>query len=86
LLRDAPILLLDEPTEGLDKRTEREILSLLFEFAQDKSLLMISHRLTAMSKMDNIYLMEAGKLRSSGSHQSLLRTDSYYADLHQKLV
>lgn len=86
LLRDAPILLLDEPTEGLDKRTEREILALLFEFAQDKTLLMISHRLTAMSKMDNIYLMEAGKLRCSGSHQILLKEDSYYASLHRKLV
>lgn len=86
LLRDAPILLLDEPTEGLDKRTEREILALLFEFAADKSLLMISHRLTAMSKMDNIYLMEEGKLRTSGSHQALLKEDSYYASLHSRLA
>jgi ATP-binding cassette subfamily C protein CydC len=85
LLHDAPILLLDEPTEGLDKRTEREILALLFEFAQHKSVLMISHRLTAMSQMDNIYLMEAGKLRCSGSHQTLLKEDAYYASLHQKL-
>ena len=86
LLRDAPILLLDEPTEGLDKRTEREILALLFEFAQHKSVLMISHRLTAMNKMDNIYLMEAGKLRSHGSHQVLLEKDNYYANLHQRLA
>jgi len=86
LLRNAPILLLDEPTEGLDKRTEREILALLFEFALDKTLLMISHRLTAMAKMDNIYLMEDGKLRVNGSHQSLLKEDSYYASLHQQLV
>mgnify|MGYP003624317312 CR=1 FL=1 len=85
LLRDAPILLLDEPTEGLDKRTEREILSLLFEFSQHKTLLMISHRLTAMEKMDNIYLMEQGKIRTSGSHQALLKQDPYYANLHQKL-
>jgi len=86
LLHDAPILLLDEPTEGLDKRTEREILALLFEFAQHKTLLMISHRLTAMSKMDRVYLMEQGKLRSSGSHQQLLKQDSYYASLHQQLT
>jgi len=85
LLHDAPILLLDEPTEGLDKRTEREILALLFEFAQDKTLLMISHRLTAMAQMDRIYLMEHGALRSSGSHQQLLAQDSYYASLHQQL-
>ena len=85
LLRDAPLLLLDEPTEGLDKRTEREILALLFEFAQDKTVLMISHRLTAMSQMDKIYLMEDGVLRISGDHAHLLAEDKYYASLYQQL-
>ncbi|MDR8522428.1 heme ABC transporter ATP-binding protein/permease CydC [Shewanella fidelis] len=85
LLRDAPILLLDEPTEGLDKRTEREILRLLFEFATDKTMLMISHRLTAMNKMDCIYLMEQGVIRVSGSHTDLLANDSYYASLFKRL-
>ncbi|BAJ00498.1 heme ABC transporter ATP-binding protein/permease CydC [Shewanella violacea] len=85
LLRDAPVLLLDEPTEGLDKRTEREILALLFEFAKDKTLLMISHRLTAMTQMDKIHLMEDGQLRVSGSHDDLLVKDEYYASLYHKL-
>lgn len=86
LLRDAPIILLDEPTEGLDKRTEQEILTVLFEFAKDKTLLMISHRLTAMSKMDRIYLMESGEIRNSGTHQSLFVTDDYYRRLNLQLV
>jgi len=86
LLRDAPLLLLDEPTEGLDKRTERDILALLFEFAADKTVLMISHRLTAMDKMDEIYLMEEGALRTSGNHAKLLENDPYYASLHQTLI
>ncbi|TEW54881.1 cysteine/glutathione ABC transporter ATP-binding protein/permease CydC [Psychromonas sp. RZ22] len=85
LLRNAPLLLLDEPTEGLDKRTEREILLLLFEFAKDKTVLMISHRLTAIEQMDNIYLMENGKFRTSGQHKELLSKDKYYASLYQKL-
>ncbi|MCB9481281.1 MAG: cysteine/glutathione ABC transporter ATP-binding protein/permease CydC [Desulfobacteraceae bacterium] len=85
LLRNAPLLLLDEPTEGLDKRTEREILSLLFEFAADKSLLMISHRLTAMPEMDRIYLMEDGVLRAFGSHDDLLAKDEYYRSLYRQL-
>jgi len=85
LLRDAPLLLLDEPTEGLDKRTEREILALLFEFAAGKTMLMISHRLTAMAQMDRIHLMEQGTINASGTHESLLATDDYYASLQHKL-
>ncbi|MBP6520859.1 MULTISPECIES: cysteine/glutathione ABC transporter ATP-binding protein/permease CydC [unclassified Shewanella] len=86
LLRDAPLLLLDEPTEGLDKRTEREILSLLFEFAQDKTLLMISHRLTAMAKMDQIHLLGQGKIIASGTHQSLIEDCVEYQALYQRLA
>lgn len=86
LLRDAPLLLLDEPTEGLDKRTEREILSLLFEFAQDKTLLMISHRLTAMAKMDQIHLLGQGKIIVSGTHQSLIENSAEYQALYQRLA
>lgn len=86
LLRDAPLLLLDEPTEGLDKRTEREILSLLFEFAQDKTLLMISHRLTAMAKMDQIHLLGQGKIIASGTHQSLIADCAEYQALYHRLA
>ncbi|MGI2014335.1 heme ABC transporter ATP-binding protein/permease CydC [Shewanella oncorhynchi] len=86
LLRDAPLLLLDEPTEGLDKRTEREILSLLFEFAKDKTLLMISHRLTAMAKMDQIHLLGQGKIIASGTHQSLIEDSVEYQALYHRLA
>ncbi len=85
LLRNAPVLLLDEPTEGLDKKTEGEILSLLLHFAQGKTLLMISHRLTAMEQMDCIHMMEKGKIRISGTHQTLLDKDEQYQSLHRML-
>jgi ATP-binding cassette subfamily C protein CydC len=86
LLRNAPLLLLDEPTQGLDRTTEREILDLLFSFARNKTLLMITHRLTAMPEMDRIHLMEGGKIRISGTHTQLLASDAYYAGLHQQLT
>ncbi len=84
LLRDAPLLLLDEPTEGLDKGTEREILDLLFTFAEEKTLLMISHRMNTMAQMDKIHLMENGIIRISGTHEQLLKNDDYYLSLHQQ--
>ncbi|WP_394496761.1 heme ABC transporter ATP-binding protein/permease CydC [Shewanella sp. ENK2] len=85
LLRDAPILLLDEPTEGLDKRTEREILRLLFALAKGKTMLMISHRLTAMAEMDCIHMMENGKIKASGRHQQLMSDNTDYQRLYQHL-
>ncbi|MBV7314707.1 cysteine/glutathione ABC transporter ATP-binding protein/permease CydC [Shewanella sp. NIFS-20-20] len=85
LLRDAPLLLLDEPTEGLDKRTEREILALLFDFAKDKTVLMISHRLTAMNFMDDIHLLDNGVITASGDHRHLLATNAYYQSLYQRI-
>ncbi|NMH66446.1 heme ABC transporter ATP-binding protein/permease CydC [Shewanella salipaludis] len=85
LLRDAPLLLLDEPTEGLDKQTEREILALLFAFARDKTLLLISHRLTAMAQMDEIHLLQQGKIAASGNHETLLASNAYYQSLYRRL-
>lgn len=86
LLRDAPLLLLDEPTEGLDKGTEREILNLLFEFAKDKTMLMISHRLTAMAKMDRIHLLDQGRIIASGTHEALLADCQAYQALYRRLA
>ncbi|WP_417761478.1 heme ABC transporter ATP-binding protein/permease CydC [Shewanella sp.] len=85
LLRDAPILLLDEPTEGLDRRNEQEILKLLFAHAQGKTLLMISHRLTGMAQMDQIHLLDGGKIVASGNHDVLFANEPAYSALYKKL-
>ncbi|WP_285163320.1 heme ABC transporter ATP-binding protein/permease CydC [Shewanella goraebulensis] len=85
LLRDAPILLLDEPTEGLDKRTEREILRLLFALAKGKTMLMISHRLTAMAEMDCIHMIQNGQITDSGDHQQLMASSADYQSLYKHL-
>ncbi len=62
LLHDAPLWLLDEPTEGLDSQTEREIMALLLKLGAKRSLLLISHRLLGLEQMDRVALMEEGKI------------------------
>ncbi|CAM3490558.1 cysteine/glutathione ABC transporter ATP-binding protein/permease CydC [Rouxiella silvae] len=65
LLHDAPLWILDEPTEGLDAETERHILALLDTHCKNKTLLMITHRLTGLEKMDRVCVMDAGQITSS---------------------
>lgn len=81
LLHDAPILLMDEPTEGLDRRTEQQIISLLFEHAKDKTVLFITHRLVGLDRMDQICLMDEGEIIERGKHSELLAEGGRYAEL-----
>ncbi|PSW04523.1 cysteine/glutathione ABC transporter ATP-binding protein/permease CydC [Photobacterium rosenbergii] len=85
LLHDAPILLMDEPTEGLDRRTEQQIMSLLLEHAKDKTVLFITHRLVGLEQMDHICLMDEGEIIEQGKHQSLLKQNGRYTELWQRI-
>ncbi|EOW3938806.1 heme ABC transporter ATP-binding protein/permease CydC [Vibrio parahaemolyticus] len=85
LLRDAPILLLDEPTEGLDKRTEQKIMALFNEYFANKTVVFITHRLIELENMDNICLMEQGEIIEQGDHQTLLAQHGRYYQLLQSL-
>ncbi|MFM4803778.1 heme ABC transporter ATP-binding protein/permease CydC [Aeromonas bivalvium] len=85
LLHDAPLWLLDEPTEGLDSRTERDIMALLMRLGFDRAILLISHRLTGLEQMDRIALMEQGQIRLCAPHQALL-ADDYYQSLYRRLA
>lgn len=85
LLHDAPILLMDEPTEGLDRRTEQQIMSLLLEHAKDKTVLFITHRLVGLDKMDQICLMDEGQIIEHGQHTALLSQGGRYAELWHRI-
>ncbi|WP_305405675.1 heme ABC transporter ATP-binding protein/permease CydC [Photobacterium leiognathi] len=85
LLHDAPILLMDEPTEGLDRRTEQQILALLLEHAKDKTVLFITHRLVGLEQMNQICLMDEGEFIERGKHQELLAQKGRYAELCNRI-
>ncbi len=86
LLHDAPILLLDEPTEGLDKKTELVIMNVLKQHYADKTVIFITHRLIELETMDKICLIEQGEIVEHGSHDQLMQLEQRYFRLNQTLL
>ncbi|MEZ8011053.1 MULTISPECIES: cysteine/glutathione ABC transporter ATP-binding protein/permease CydC [unclassified Vibrio] len=85
ILHDAPILLLDEPTEGLDKQTEQSIMTLFEKHFEGKTVIFITHRLIGLESMDSIVLIEQGEIVEHGSHESLLNEEGRYFQLRQAI-
>lgn len=83
LLRDTPILILDEATSSLDTEAERHIQAALENLMQSRTTLVIAHRLSTIEKADQIIVMHDGQIVESGTHQSLLARGQHYADLHR---
>lgn len=79
LLHNAPLWLLDEPTEGLDAETEQHILALLHKYCQNKTLLLVTHRLHGLENLDRICVMEEGEIVEQGDHQTLAAAQGRYA-------
>ncbi|MEB6371752.1 heme ABC transporter ATP-binding protein/permease CydC [Klebsiella michiganensis] len=85
LLHDAPVMLLDEPTEGLDATTESQILDLLAEVMREKTVLMVTHRLRGLARFNQIIVMDNGKIIEQGSHAELLAEQGRYYQFKQRL-
>jgi ABC-type transport system involved in cytochrome bd biosynthesis fused ATPase/permease subunit len=83
LLKDAPILFLDEPTSNLDATTERKLLALLDAVMRNKSVLWVTHRLAGLEKVDEIAVLERGKIIERGRHADLLALQGVYAAMWQ---
>ena len=87
LLRNAPLLILDEPTEGLDALTERDLLRDMVQLMQGRTVLLISHRIAALpAAVDRVLVIEAGRVVETGAPAELLaRQDGAFRALHDAL-
>ncbi len=86
LLKNAPILILDEATSQLDSVTERFIQDSLWELTQDKTTIVIAHRLSTLLHMDRILVFDNGKIVEDGTHQELLVRGGIYKTLWETQV
>ncbi|MGN1402321.1 MAG: thiol reductant ABC exporter subunit CydC [Bacillus sp. (in: firmicutes)] len=82
LLSKTPIVILDEPTVGLDTFTERRLLDTIFDVLRDKTVIWITHHLAHAEKMDRILFLEDGTFMMQGTHQALLNGNRRYRDLY----
>ncbi len=86
ILHNAPLWVLDEPTEGLDPITEKKMMQALKRQTADRTLLLITHRLIELDWMDHILMLEHGRIIAQGSHAELLKNNDRYAALHKRIA
>ena len=81
MLKDAPILVLDEATSSLDSEVEVAIQEELLELMHGKTVVAIAHRLSTIARMDRLIVLEAGRIVEEGTHAELLRLGGHYEKL-----
>lgn len=83
MVKDTPILLLDEATSALDNKAEKEVQKALTYLMQDRTSLVVAHRLSTIINADKIYVINQGKVVQSGSHEELSKAKGLYAELYK---
>lgn len=83
LYRDAPLVILDEPTAPLDAKAEHAVYESLRKLARGRTVVLITHRLASVRNADRIYFLERGALVEQGRHEELMRANGRYAELYR---
>ena len=84
IIKDAPILLLDDCLSAVDTETEEAILNNLLVYCKDKTTIIVSHRVSSAKNADKIIVLDEGKIIEQGSHNQLINENGYYAALYLK--
>jgi ABC-type multidrug transport system fused ATPase/permease subunit len=83
VIRNSPILLLDEPTAALDSESEKLVIEALERVTKGKTVIAIAHRLSTIRDADKIVVITEGAVVEEGSHDELMKRDGVYAELHR---
>ena len=84
VLKNSPIILLDEATSSLDAESEEKVQSAIKNLTKNKTTLVIAHRLSTIHNADKIFLVKSGMIIDSGNHQSLINSSEDYKSLYQR--
>ena len=83
IIRNAPILILDEPTTGLDAASEELVFDALTRLMEGKTSIVIAHKLSTIRSADVIFVVDDGEIVERGNHIELLKIGGLYAELHE---
>ena len=86
ILKNSPIILLDEATSSLDAESEEKVQNAIFNLTKNRTTLVIAHRLSTINKANKIIVMKEGEVLQSGTHNELLKTSKEYDNLYRKQI